>query len=162
MSVGSLHFLQERVDIHQACDLQGSREHRGVGEILAQRRDGNLAGVDRADSSLVASQHGTDLFRALRRVDDDGTAFFQTCCHIDVFDQGLIYDHDIVGVVDVGMYTNRLITDSVVSSDRRAHSFRTVFGETLYFGTGGKANVSQKQSRRLGALASAAMPSDFS
>lgn len=75
----------------------------GVGEVFAQLILGNPARVDGAHPALVDLEQGAELGGGLAEVDDDGALFLQSCRHVHGGDEGLVHDHDVVELIDVGV-----------------------------------------------------------
>ena len=147
--------------IDNAGNLDGGSQHRGVREVFAQNFFRDAACVDGADAALVVTQLLADFSRCLGGVDDNCTLRVETLEHVNGFNQALVYDNDIVRIINVGMYGAAGVADAVVRSDRCAHALRTVLRKTLYIFARAECGICEQETGGFCALSAAAVPADL-
>ena len=106
-------------------------------------------------------QKRNQLFLPLFRIDNHSAVLLQSMSHVRALQQSVVHYHHIIGIINIGMYCNRLGADTVVSRNRRSHPLRTIFREALHVLSRLECHICQQKSRRLRSLSASAMPSDF-
>ena len=94
-------------------------------------------------------------------INDNCSFSLQSFRHIYRFQQALIYYYYIIGFINIRMYGDRFITDTIIGSNWCTHSLRSILWKPLYIFPCFKGNVCQKKCRCLCPLTTASMPSDF-